>query len=195
MSAFCKRLTVTMTEHLGAESLTLNWGHRSSCRPRDIKQDASSARFINLLTCGLAKIFVCTSCTALDEDGMEPIENLCNGVETMNKFCYLGDKLIMITSGGCEAAVTARMRIGWIKFRECRELLLGKRFSLKIKARVFQSCVRSTMLCGGETWCWRVRRTKRAIVRAMRGAKLADRKKTEDMMNMLGLNQTIDKMA
>ena len=39
----------------------------------------------------------------------------------------LGDKLK--TSRGCEAAVTARMRIGWIKFRECRELLLGKRFS------------------------------------------------------------------
>ena len=101
------------------------------------------------VTPGLAKNFVCTSCTTLDEDGMEPIENLCHGVETVNEFCYLGDKLI--TSGGCEAAVTARMRIGCSKFRECSELLLGKRFSLKIKARVFQSCVRSAMLYGSET--------------------------------------------
>ena len=59
---------------------------------------------------------------------------------------FLGDKVK--TSGGCEAAVTARMRIGWIKFRECSELLLGKRFSLKVTARVYQSCVRSAMLYG-----------------------------------------------
>ena len=52
----------------------------------------------------------------------------------MHEFCYLRDKLK--TSGGCEVAVAARMRIEWIKFRECSELLLGKRFSLKIKARV-----------------------------------------------------------
>ena len=84
---------------------------------------------------------------------MEPIENLCDGVETVNKFCYLGDKLI--SSGGCEAAVTARMRIRWIKFREYCELLHGKKFSLKIKARIFQSCVRSAMLYGSETWCLR----------------------------------------
>ena len=57
---------------------------------------------------------------------MEPTENLCDGVETVNEFCYLGDK--WKTNGGCEVAVTAKMKIGWIKFRECSELLLGKRF-------------------------------------------------------------------
>ena len=31
---------------------------------------------------GQAKNFVCTSCTTLDEDGVEPIENLCDGLET-----------------------------------------------------------------------------------------------------------------
>ena len=40
-----------------------------------------------------------------------------------------------------------------------------------------------------------LRRTERAMVKAMCGAKLADRKNTEDMINMLGLNQTIDEMA
>ena len=38
-------------------------------------------------------------------------------------------------------AVTARARLGWVKFRECTELLLGKRFSLKMKGRIYQSCV------------------------------------------------------
>ena len=48
------------------------------------------------------------------------------GVETVNEFCYLGDK--WKTNGGCEVAVTVKMKIGWIKFRECSELLRGKRF-------------------------------------------------------------------
>ena len=78
------------------------------------------------VTPGLAKKFVGTSCTILDEAGVEPIENLCDGVETVNEFSYLGDKLK--TSGRCGAAITAIMRIGWTKFREGSELLLGKRF-------------------------------------------------------------------
>ena len=31
-------------------------------------------------------------------------------------------------SGGYEAAVTSRVRIGWVRFREYRELLIGKGF-------------------------------------------------------------------
>ena len=37
------------------------------------------------------------------------------------------------TSGECEAAVAARMRIGRIEFRECSEFLLGKRFFVEIR--------------------------------------------------------------
>ena len=43
----------------------------------------------------------------------------------------MGDRVN--ASGGYEAAVTARARIGWVKFKECRELLNSKRFSLKTK--------------------------------------------------------------
>ena len=107
--------------------------------------------FMKRVTNSLAKNFVCTSCTTLNEHGVESIENLCDGVKTVNEFGYFRDKLK--SSVECEAAVTARMTIRWIKFRECSEILLGKRFSLKIKARVFQSCVRSAMLYGSETWC------------------------------------------
>ena len=42
-------------------------------------------------------------------------------METVNGFCYLWDE--QNSSGGCEAAVTARIRIGWVRFRECGELL------------------------------------------------------------------------
>ena len=39
----------------------------------------------------------------------------------------------MNASGGCEVAVTARARIGWVKFRECGELLNSIRFLQKVK--------------------------------------------------------------
>ena len=122
------------------------------------------------------------------------MEVLCDEVETVKGFCYLGDRLN--ASGGCETAVTARVRIGWMKFRECGELLLGRRFSLKMKGMVYGSCVRSAMLHGSETWCLRenemviLRRTERAMVRSMCGVKLVDRKNTEELMKMLGLKET-----
>ena len=52
----------------------------------------------------------------------------------------------MNASGGCKAAVTVRAKIGWVKFKECRELLNSKRFSLKIKGMIYRSCVRLAML-------------------------------------------------
>ena len=78
----------------------------------------------------------------MQADGfMDSVEELCEEVETVRGFCYLGDKVN--GGGGCEAAVTARARIGWVKFRECGELMNSKRFSLKLKGMVYRSCVRS----------------------------------------------------
>ena len=57
------------------------------------------------------------------------------------------------------------------------------------------------MLFGSETWCLRenemaiLRRTERAMVRAMCGAKLMEKKITEDLKEMLGLKETVFQMA
>ena len=57
------------------------------------------------------------------------------------------------------------------------------------------------MLYGNETWCFRenemsvLRRTERAMVRSMCGAKLMEKKRTEDLMEMLGLKETVVQMA
>ena len=40
-----------------------------------------------------------------------------------------------------------------------------------------------------------LRRTERAMVRAMCGAKLMEKKRTEDLMEMLGLKETMVQMA
>ena len=61
-------------------------------------------------------------------------KKLCDGEETVSKFSYLGDRLN--ATGGCETAVTARTRIGWMNFRECSKMLKGRRFSLKMKGKV-----------------------------------------------------------
>ena len=58
---------------------------------------------------------------------VDSTEKLCDEVEIVNGFCYLGDRLN--ASGDCKAAVTARAIIGWVRFRECGELLLRNRSS------------------------------------------------------------------
>ena len=141
------------------------------------------------VTCSSARHFACRRCTDVGDGTEEPVEVLCDEVKTVKGFCYLEDRLN--ASGGCETAVTSRVRIGWMKFRECGELLRGRRFSLRMKGVVHCSCVRSAMLYGSETWCLResemaiLRRTERAMVRSMCGVKLLDRKKMEDLMGML----------
>ena len=126
------------------------------------------------------------------------MEVLCDEVDTVKRFCYLGDRLN--AGGGCETGVTTRVRIGWMKFRECGELFRGRRYSLRVKGMVYRSFVRYAMLYESETWCLRetkmaILRTQRAMVRSMCGVKLVDKKKMEDLMEMLSLKETLDRMA
>ena len=85
------------------------------------------------VTCSSARHFVRRRCTDVGGSTEELVEVLCNEVETVKRFCYLRDRLN--ASAGCETAVTSRVRIGWMKFRECGELLRG-RFSLRMKGKV-----------------------------------------------------------
>ena len=132
---------------------------------------------------------MCGRCKKQADGFMDSVEELCEEVEMVSGFCYLGDRVN--AGGGCEAALTARARIGWVKFRECGELLNSKRFSLKLKGMVYWSCVRSAR----ENEMAILRRTERAMVRVMCGAKLMEKKRTEDLMEMLGLKETAVQMA
>jgi len=71
-------------------------------------------------------------------------------LELVDKFCYLGDMLSV--DGDADAAVEARIRIGWNKFRQLVPLLTNKDVSLILRGRLYSSCVRSSMLHGSETW-------------------------------------------
>ena len=70
-------------------------------------------------------------------------------LELGDKFCYLGDMLSV--DGDADAAVEARIRIGWNKFRQLVPLLTNKDISLIMRGRLYSSCVRCSMLHGGET--------------------------------------------
>ena len=106
---------------------------------------------IKRATARLAMHFVCLKCEGIMEGTVNLIKKLCDEAETVNGICYLGDT--QNASGGCEAAVTARIRIGWVRFRKFGELLLGNRFPLRIKGKVYHCCIRSTILYGSEAWC------------------------------------------
>ena len=58
------------------------------------------------VTCSSARHFACRRCIDVGDDMEEPMEVLCNEVETVKGFCYLGDRLN--ASDGCETAVTSR---------------------------------------------------------------------------------------
>ena len=150
------------------------------------------------VTARLAMHFVCSRCREIMEGSVDSIEKLCNEVETVYGFCYLGDRLN--ASGSCEATVTAKVRIGWVRFRERGELLLETMFSLRMKGKLYRFCLRSAILYGIEPWYLKenekaiLRKTERAMVRAMCGQKVVDRKTTEEQMGMLGLKETIDRL-
>ena len=82
---------------------------------------------------------------------MEQGEKLCEEVETVREFTYLGGRVSV--GGGCETAVTAKRRCGWAMLRECGELLYGRRFPRMLKGAVYKSYIRPAILYGSEAWC------------------------------------------
>ena len=71
---------------------------------------------VKRITPRLGRDFLCGRCKQVDDGLVEPMEELCEEVEAVRGFCYLGDRVN--ASGGCKAAVIARARIGWVKFKE-----------------------------------------------------------------------------
>jgi len=100
-------------------------------------------------------------------------------LELVDKVCYLGDMLSV--DGDADAAVEARIRIGWNKFRQLVPRLTNTDVSLIMRGRMYSSCVRSSMLHGSETWPLRkendvaLQRAEMRMVRWTCGIKLKDR--------------------
>ena len=99
-------------------------------------------------------------------------------LELVDKFCYLGNTLSVV--GDADAAVEARIRTDWNKFRQFVPLLTNKDVLLITRGMLYSSCVRSSMLHVSETWPVRkenvvtLQRAEMRMVRWMCGVKLKD---------------------
>ena len=99
-------------------------------------------------------------------------------LEVVASFCYLGDMLS--AGGGCEMAVTTRVKTAWKKFRELLPVLTSRHFSYKTRGHVYSSCMRSAMLHASETWLLtktnlqRLQRNDRAMIRQICSIKPED---------------------
>ena len=100
---------------------------------------------------------------------------------------------MLSVDGDADAAVEARIRIGWNKFRQLVPLLTNKDVSLIMIGRLYSSCVRSSMLHGSETWPVRkenvvaLQRAEMRMVRWMCGVKLKDRLPSKELRERLGI--------
>ena len=80
-------------------------------------------------------------------------------------------------------------------------MLYGRKFSVKMKERISQSYVRSAMLYGSEMWCLRenemaiLRKTEKAMMRAMCKVKVMEKRTNQELMSLLNLKDTLDGLA
>ena len=130
---------------------------------------------------------------------VEQEEKLCDEVETVWKFMYLGDRVNAV--GGCKASVSVRTRCGWVRFMECGELLYCRIFPLMLKDALHKNYIRPAILYGSEAWCLKecdmetFQRTEISMVRAMCRVQLKDEKRSTNLMFMLGLKEPMDELA
>ena len=74
-------------------------------------------------------------------------------------------------------------------------------FLLKMKGRIYQSCVQSKMPYGSKTGCLKenemaiLRRTEKAMMREMCGVKITEKVRSQELMSLLGLKYTLDGLA
>jgi hypothetical protein len=140
--------------------------------------------------------FQCKSCIGKAQSGQtvtrEEVDMGEDGkMELVEQFCYLGD--MIGAGGGAEEAVRCRIRCGWGKFNEMSPMLTKRGLSLKTKGYLYNMCVREALVHGSETWpmragdVQRMARTERSMVRRMCGVSLKDRRRSEDLLKLMGI--------
>ena len=65
-----------------------------------------------------------------------------------------------------------------------------------MKGRIYQSCIKSSMLYKSKTWFLRenemaiLRRTEKAMMKEMCGVKLIEKRRSQELINLLGLKDS-----
>jgi hypothetical protein len=139
--------------------------------------------------------FICRVCKEGVREKLKKGEDLDIGsgikVEKVQSYCYLGDKLEV--DGGVNLTITNRIQSAWGKFRELSPIVAVKGVPLSLKGKIYVSCIRPSLIYASETWAMkemevaRLVRVERQMVRRMCGFSLWNKKKSEELLGMLGL--------
>ena len=111
--------------------------------------------------------------------------------ECVKSFCYLGYTLD--GDGGADLSATARIRNGWMKFRERLPFPTSIAPPLEMKGRVYASCVRSSMTYGSEIRPLLVdvglkfERAEMQLIRWICGISMKDRRTNEELRRLVGV--------
>ena len=123
--------------------------------------------------------------TQVDVDGTQ--------LDVESNFCYLGGMLC--AGGGCKLAIVTRCSTSWGKFKRLLPILTSKHVSLRTRGKVFNACVRSTLLHGSETWAptapdlQRLRQNDRSMVCWICGVRDDDEVSADTLCAMLGVQE------
>src|SRR5208282_5831886 len=98
------------------------------------------------------------------------------------------------SGGGAEDASNMRVKCAWGKFRELSPILTARRASLKLKGKVYQTCVQSVMVYGSETWAMKAEDMQRLeitermmMIKWMCGVRLSDKKASAELLSRLDI--------
>jgi len=96
----------------------------------------------------VTKAFICRGCIIPETGtGRTSIDiGVKANLELVDNFCYLCD--MFSVDGDADAAVETRIRIVWNELRHLVPFLNNKYISLKVRGRLYSSCVQSSMLHG-----------------------------------------------
>ena len=112
-------------------------------------------------------------------------------LECVPKFCYLGDTLG--ADGGADEAARARVRCALAKFKELSPILAARGASYHMKGKICRACVQGVLTYGTKTWAMKAEnlqslgRADRMMVRWMCDVSLKDRKRSEVLYSLLGV--------
>jgi len=104
---------------------------------------------------------------------------------------------MLSVDGDADAAMEARIRTGWNKFRQLVPLLTNRDISMIRRGRLYSSCVRSSMLHRSETWPVRkenevgLQRAEMRMVRWMCNVKAKDRVPSKESTERPGTDDII----
>ena len=140
--------------------------------------------------------FRCKRCDGTIQESDLAVDLVVDGEAWMCKELLLSGRLLD-EDGGADLAATARIRNGWMKFRELFPFLTSRAPPLEMRGRVYASCVRSSMTYGSETRSFltdvglKFERAKMQMIRWMCGVFMKDRKTSEELRKLmeLGLSQ------